>query len=128
MLKESPWKGVIIFEKRGKLNTKYIRPFEIHARMGLVAYRLKLPQELNNVHDIYHLCNLKKWLSEDMSVIPLDEIQINLELNFIKEPVELIYKEVKWLKQSRIPIVKVWWNSKWESEYRCEREHQMKEK
>lgn len=71
MLKFSPWKGVILFGKQDKLNPRYIGPLEILARIGLVAYRLKLPQELNNVHDTFHVSNLKKCLSNDTIVIPL---------------------------------------------------------
>ena len=111
MLKVSPWKGVIRFGKRGKLNPRYIGPFEILARIGHVAYQLKLPHELNNVDDIFHVSNLKKCLSDDALEIPLDEIQINTKLNFVEVPVEIMDREVKRLKKSLIPIVKVRWNS-----------------
>ena len=106
MLKVSPWKGMIRFGKRGKLNPRYIGPFEILDRIGPVAYRLKLPQELSKVHDVFHVSNLKKCLSDDTKVIPLDEIQLNTKLHFVEEPVEIMDREVKRLKQSRIPIVK----------------------
>ena len=111
MLKVSPWKGVIRFGKQGKLNPRYIGPFEILARIGSVTYQLKLPQELSNVHDVFHVSNLKICLSDDTLVVPLDEIQVNTKLNFVEEPVEIMDREVKRLKQSRIPIVKVRWNS-----------------
>jgi hypothetical protein len=111
MLKVSPWKGVIHFGKRGKLNPRYIGPFKILAKIGLVAYRLELPQELSSMHNVFHVCNLKKCLANETLAIPLEEIQIDERLNFIEEPVEIMDREVKWLKQSRIPIVKVRWNS-----------------
>ncbi|GJY40508.1 putative reverse transcriptase domain-containing protein, partial [Tanacetum coccineum] len=111
MLKVAPWKGVIRFGKRGKLNPRYIGPFRIIERIGPVAYRLELPQELSRVHNVFHVCNLKKSLSDDTLVIPLEEIQLDDKLNFVKEPVEIMDREVKQLKRSRIPIVKVRWNA-----------------
>ena len=128
MLKVSPWKGVIRFGKRGKLNPRYIGPFEILARIGSVAYQLKLPQELSNVHNVFHVSNLKTCLSDDTLVVPHDEIQVNTKLNFVEEHVEIMDREVKRLKESRIPIVKVRWNSLRGPEFTWEHEDQMKEK
>ncbi|GKC92351.1 putative reverse transcriptase domain-containing protein [Tanacetum coccineum] len=85
MLKVSPCKGVIGFDKRGKLNLSYIRPFKILAKVGIVAYRLELPEKLSCVHSTFHVSNLKKCLSDEPLAIPLDEIHVDDKLNFIEE-------------------------------------------
>ncbi|GJY99162.1 putative reverse transcriptase domain-containing protein [Tanacetum coccineum] len=128
MLKVSPWKGVIRFGKRGKLNPRYIGPFKILAKVGTVAYRLELPEKLSCVHSTFHVSNFKKCLSDEPLAIPLDEIHIDEKLHFIEELVEIMDREVKRLKQSRIPIVKVRWNSRRGPEYTWEREDQMQKK
>ncbi|GJZ49461.1 putative reverse transcriptase domain-containing protein [Tanacetum coccineum] len=112
MLKVLRWKGVIRFGKREKLNLRYIRPFNILAKIVTVSYRLEIPKQLSKVHSTFHMLNLKKCLSNETLVILLDEIQIDGKLYFIKEPAEILDREVKRLKQSRIPIVKVRLNSR----------------
>ncbi|GJT47650.1 putative reverse transcriptase domain-containing protein [Tanacetum coccineum] len=103
--------------------------FKIRDRMiGPVAYHLELPQELSRVHNVFHVCNLKKCLSDDTLVIPLEEIQLDDKLNFVEEPVEIMDCKVKQLKRSRIPIVKVCWNARRGPEYTWEREDQFKSK
>ncbi|GKE05665.1 hypothetical protein Tco_1397683, partial [Tanacetum coccineum] len=102
-------------DKRRKpleFNVGLLGPFEITERIGLVAYRLRLPQELNDVHDTFHVSNLKKCLVDPTLHVPLKEIQVDAKLNFVEEPMEILEREFKKLKRSRIPIVKVRWNSK----------------
>nr|GEY22926.1 reverse transcriptase domain-containing protein [Tanacetum cinerariifolium] len=128
MFKVSPWKGVIRFGKRGKLNPRYIEPFKILARVGTVAYQLELLEQLSRVHSTFHVSKLKKSMADEPLAIPLDEIQVDKKLNFIEEPVEIMDREVKRLKQSCILIVKVHWNSRRGHEFTWEREDQMQKK
>nr|GEW67033.1 reverse transcriptase domain-containing protein [Tanacetum cinerariifolium] len=107
LLKVSPWKGVVRFEKKGKLAPRFVGPFEIVEKVGPVAYRLRLPEELNGVHDTFHVSNLKKCLTDLTLQVPLDEIQVDAKLNIVEEPVEILEKEFKKLKRSRFAIVKV---------------------
>ncbi|GKB94785.1 hypothetical protein Tco_0980922 [Tanacetum coccineum] len=111
-----------------QLNPRYIGPFKIMARIGPVAYRLELPSELSVVHNVFHVCNLKKCLSDETLAIPLEEIQIDEKLNFAEEPIEIMDREVKGLRQGHIPIVKVHWNSQRGSEFTWEREDEIKRK
>ncbi|GKD56933.1 putative reverse transcriptase domain-containing protein [Tanacetum coccineum] len=98
MLKVSPWKGVVRFGKQRKLNPRYVGPFKVLEKVGSVAYKLELPQELSRVHNMFH------------------------------EPVEIMDREVKRLKQSRIPLVKVRWNSRRGPEFTWERDDQFQKK
>ncbi|KAI3717350.1 hypothetical protein L1987_68917 [Smallanthus sonchifolius] len=125
LLKVSPWKGVIRFGKRGKLNPRYVGPFKIVKRIGPVAYQLDLPEGLSGVHDVFHVSNLKKCLADEKLTVPLEELHIDEQLWFIEEPVEIMDREIKTLKRSKIPIVRVRWNSKRGPEFTWEREDQM---
>ncbi|GJS15014.1 putative reverse transcriptase domain-containing protein [Tanacetum coccineum] len=119
-------KSVVCFRKKGKLAPRFVGPFEITERIGPIAYRLRLPQELNGVHDTFHLSNLKKCLADPNLHVPLEEIQVDAKLNFVEEPVEILEREIKKLKRSRIPIVKIRWNLKRGPEFTWELEDQMK--
>ncbi|GJX13452.1 putative reverse transcriptase domain-containing protein [Tanacetum coccineum] len=126
LIKVSPWKGVVRFGKKGKLAPRFVGPFEIIEKVGYVAYRLDLPEELNDVHDTFHVSNLKKCLADPTLQVPLDEIRVDAKLNFMEEPVEILKREFKKLKRSRIAIVKVRWNSKCGPEFTWKREDHMK--
>ncbi|GJY68748.1 putative reverse transcriptase domain-containing protein [Tanacetum coccineum] len=112
MLKVSPWKGVVHFGKQGKLNPRYVGPFKVLEKVGSVAYKIELPQELSRVHSTFHVSNLKKCYFVEPLAVSLDRIHIDDKLHFVEEPIEIIDREVKRLKQSRILIVKVRWNFK----------------
>ncbi|GJT51777.1 putative reverse transcriptase domain-containing protein [Tanacetum coccineum] len=126
LLKVSPWKCVVRFGKKGKLAPRFVGPFEIVEKVGPVAYRLDLPEESNGVHDTFHVSNLKKCLAYPPLQVPFHEIRVDAKLNFVEEPVEILEREFKKLKRSRIFIVKVRWNSKRGPEFTWEREDQMK--
>ncbi|GJV52680.1 putative reverse transcriptase domain-containing protein [Tanacetum coccineum] len=115
---------VVRFGKKGKLAPRFVGPFEITERIGPVAYRLRLPEELNGVHNTFYVSNLKKCLVDPTLQVPLDVIQVDAKLNFVEEPVEILEREFNKLKRSRITIVKVRWNLKRGPEFMWEREDQ----
>ncbi|GKE07240.1 putative reverse transcriptase domain-containing protein [Tanacetum coccineum] len=124
----SPWKGVMRFGKKGKLAPRYVGPFKILERIDPIAYRLRLPEELIDLHDTFHVSNLKKCLGNANLHVPLNENKIDKTLCFVDEPVEIMDREVKSLKRSRIPLVKVCWNSKHGLEFTWECKDYMKSK
>ncbi|GKE81528.1 putative reverse transcriptase domain-containing protein, partial [Tanacetum coccineum] len=126
LLKVSPWKGVVHFGKKGKLAPRYVGPFEILDRIGLVAYRLRLLEELSSVHDTFHVSNPKKCLADANLHVPLDEIMVDKTLCFVEEPVEIMEREIKKLKHRNIALVKIRWNSKRSPKFTWEHEDQIR--
>nr|GEV47118.1 putative reverse transcriptase domain-containing protein [Tanacetum cinerariifolium] len=124
--RQKSYAGVVRFGKKGKFAPRFVRPFEIVKKVGPVSYQLDLPEELNGVNDTFHVSNLKKCLADPTLQVPLDEIQVNSKLNFVEEPLEILKKEFKTLKRSRIFILKVRWNSKRGLEFTWKRDDQMK--
>ncbi|GKB66019.1 hypothetical protein Tco_0927431 [Tanacetum coccineum] len=124
MLKVLPWKGIVRFGKQGKLNPRYVGPFKVLEMVGEVAYKLELPEELIRVHNTFHVSNLKKCYADELLAVPLDGLHFDDKIQFVEEPVEIMDREVKRLKRSRIPLVKVRWNSKRGPEFTWEREDQ----
>ncbi|GKE36204.1 putative reverse transcriptase domain-containing protein [Tanacetum coccineum] len=101
---------------------------DLKQRVGEVAYKLELPEELSRVHNTFHVSNLKRCHADEPSAVPLDGLNLDDKLYFFEEPLEIVGREVKWLKQSRIPLVKVRWNSKRGPEFTWECEDKFKKK
>ncbi|GKG07715.1 hypothetical protein Tco_0330684, partial [Tanacetum coccineum] len=107
-----------------KLNPRYVGPFKVLEKVGSVAYKLELPQ----VHNTFHVSNLKKCYSDKPLAVPLEGLHIDDKLHFMEEPIEIMDREVKRLKQSCILIFKVRWNSRRGPEFTWEREDQFQKK
>ena len=127
LLKVSPWKGVIRFRKRGKLGPRYIGPFRIVARVGRVAYRLELPEELSRIHNTFHVSQLRKCIMDQEAVVSLDDIQVDERLNYVERPVAILERKKKILRNKEIPLVKVQWEHRKGSEWTWEPEAEMRE-
>ncbi|GJT30511.1 reverse transcriptase domain-containing protein [Tanacetum coccineum] len=112
----------------GKLNPKYVGPSKVMETGGSIAYKLERPQELSRVHNTFQVSNLRKCYANEPLDVPLDELYFDNELQVIEEPIEIMDREVKRLRQSRVPLVKVRWNSRRGPEFTWEREDQFKKK
>ncbi|GJS37851.1 integrase, catalytic region, zinc finger, CCHC-type containing protein [Tanacetum coccineum] len=104
MLKVLPWKGVIRFGKRGKLNPRYVGPFKVLEKVGSVAYKVELPQELSRVHNTFHVSNLKKCYADEPLAVPLDGFHFDDKLQFVEKPVKIMDREVKRLRRIRVQL------------------------
>ncbi|KAI3695913.1 hypothetical protein L1987_78918 [Smallanthus sonchifolius] len=126
LLKVSPWKGIIRFRKRGKLSPRFVGPFKILARVGQVAYRLDLPVELSGIHPTFHVSHLRKCLADDTAHIPYDEIEVDNSLNYVEEPIAILDRAEKRLRNKSIPLVEVQWKHRKGSEATWEKEYEMR--
>ncbi|KAL5760844.1 hypothetical protein ACOSQ2_019682 [Xanthoceras sorbifolium] len=121
-LKVSPWKKIMRFGQKGKLSPRFIGPYEVIERVGLVAYRLALPPELDKIHNVFHVSMLRRYRSDPSHVVSSEIIELRPDLTYEEEPVEILAREVKELRNKRIPLVKVLWRNHkaeeatWESE------------
>ena len=125
-LKLSPWKGVVRFEKQGKLNPRYIGPFEIVERIGPVAYRLDLPEELSQVYNVFHISMLRKYIPDPSQVLETPEIELRDDLSYEEQPMLILGREEKELRNKTISLVKVLWRNHLVEEATWEREDQMR--
>ncbi|KAK1419615.1 hypothetical protein QVD17_28835 [Tagetes erecta] len=128
LLKVSPWKGVVRFGKKGKLSPRFVGPFKITKKVGKVAYQLELPEEMNGIHDVFHVSNLRKCLSDETLKMPLQDVEINEQLKFVEQPLQIEDRQTKKLKRKKLELVKVKWNSRRGPEYTWELESEMKRK
>ncbi|KAL0562073.1 hypothetical protein IC582_002523 [Cucumis melo] len=125
-LKVAPMKGVLRFERRGKLSPRFVGPFEILERIGPVAYRLALPPSLSTVHDVFHVSMLRKYVPDPSHVVDYEPLEIDENLSYVERPVEVLAREVKTLRNKQIPLVKVLWQNHRVEEATWEREDDMR--
>ena len=125
-LKLPPWKGVIRFGKRGKLSPRYIGPSEIVKRIGPVAYRLDLLKELSRVHNVFHISMLRKYISDPSHVLEIPEIELRDDLSYEEQPVQILGREEKELRNKTISLVKVIWRNHLVEEATWKQEDQMR--
>ncbi|KAA0033475.1 pol protein [Cucumis melo var. makuwa] len=125
-LKVAPMRGVLRFERRGKLSPRFVGPFEIVERIGPVAYRLALPPSLSTVHDVFHVSMLRKYVLDPSHVVDYEPLEIDENLSYTEQPVEVLAREVKMLRNKEIPLVKVLWRNHRMEEATWEREDNMR--
>nr|AAO45752.1 pol protein [Cucumis melo subsp. melo] len=125
-LKVAPMKGVLRFERRGKLSPRFVGPFEILERIGPVAYRLALPPSLSTVHDVFHVSMLRKYVPDPSHVVDYEPLEIDENLSYVEQPVEVLARGVKTLRNKQIPLVKVLWRNHRVEEATWEREDDMR--
>ncbi|KAL0539581.1 hypothetical protein IC582_023797 [Cucumis melo] len=125
-LKVAPMRGVLRFARRGKLSPRFVGPFEILERIGPVAYRLALPPSLSTVHDVFHVSMLRKYVSDPSHVVDYEPLEIDENLSYVEQPVEVLAREVKTLRNKQIPLVKVLWQNHRVEEATWEREDDMR--
>ncbi|KAL0540204.1 hypothetical protein IC582_024437 [Cucumis melo] len=125
-LKVAPMRGVVRFERRGKLSPRFVGPFEILERIGPVAYRLALPPSLSTVHDVFHVSMLRKYVPDPSHVVDYEPLEIDENLSYVEQPVEVLAREVKTLRNKQIPLVKVLWRNNRVEEATWEREDDMR--
>ncbi|KAK5833758.1 hypothetical protein PVK06_017613 [Gossypium arboreum] len=127
-LKVSPWKKILRFGRKGKLSSRFIGPYEISERVGPVAYRLILPPKLEKIHDVFHVSMLRRYRSDPSHVISPSEVKIQADMSYEEEPIRILAREVKELRNKRVPLVKVLWLKHGMEEATWEPENSMKER
>ena len=106
-LKVSPWKKVMRFWKNGKLSPRFLGPYEMTKKVGLVAYHLALPPKLEKIHNVFHVSMLRRYRSDPSPIVSSETIELRPDLTYEEEPVEILAREVKELWNKKIPLVKV---------------------
>ncbi|KAL0334382.1 UNVERIFIED_CONTAM: Transposon Tf2-11 polyprotein, partial [Sesamum angustifolium] len=127
-LKVSPWRGILRFSKQGKLSPRYIGPYEILERVGSLAYRLALPAELSQIHEVFHVSIIRRYRSDPSHILHESEIEVSEGLTYVEEPIEILDRSIKKLRNKEIPMVKVRWSHHSPREATWEVEENMREK
>ncbi|XP_016743182.1 uncharacterized protein [Gossypium hirsutum] len=110
-LKVSPRKKIMRFGRKGKLSPRFIWPYRILKRVGLIAYQLEFPPELEKIHDVFHVLMLRRYRSDPSHVVPVEETEVKLDLTIEEEPVQILERDVKVLRKKSVPLVKVLWRN-----------------
>ncbi|KAG8473027.1 hypothetical protein CXB51_034902 [Gossypium anomalum] len=126
-LKVSPWKKLLQFGKKGKLSLRFIGPYRVLKRVGPVAYQLELPLKLDRIHDAFHASMLRRYRSDPTHVVPVAEIDVQTDLTFEEEPVQILDRDVKVLRKKFVPLVKVLWRNHGREEATWEPEEAMQQ-
>ena len=127
LLKVSPWKGIIRFRKRGKLSPRFIGPFRILERVGKVAYLLEFPEELSRLHPTFHVSHLRKCLADESAFVPIDDLELDEKLNYVEQPVAILDRKVKKLRNKEIAQVLIKWQNRKGSDMTWESEAEMRD-
>ncbi|KAG8490817.1 hypothetical protein CXB51_013992 [Gossypium anomalum] len=127
-LKVSPWKKILRFGRKGKLSPRFIGPYEISERVGPVAYRLILPPYLDKIHNVFHVSMLRHYRSDPSHIIHPSEVEIQADMSYEEEPIRILAREVKELRNKRVPLVKVLWLKHGIEEATWETENSIKER
>ena len=125
-IKVAPMKGVMRFGKKGKLSPRYVGPYMVIERIGNVAYKLDLPQEMTSIHNVFHVSMLKKYIPDPSHVIQLQLIQIQEDMSYEEKPIEILDRKTKTLRNKEISLVKVLWRNHKMEEATWEREDAMR--
>ncbi|KAG8503406.1 hypothetical protein CXB51_001385 [Gossypium anomalum] len=126
-LKVSPWKKILRFGRKGKLSPRFIGPYRVDKRVGPVAYQLELPPELHRIHNVFHVSMLRRYRSDPTHVIPVAEIEVQSDLTFEEEPVQILDRDVKVLRRKSVPLVKMLWRNHGREEATWEIEEAMRQ-
>jgi len=127
-IKVSPWRGVLRFGKKGKLSPRYMGPYEVIECIGPLAYRIALPPELSQIHNVFHVSMLRKYISDPSHILQSDVVELKEDLSYPVQPVQILCKEEKQLRSKIIPLVKVLWRNQNMEEATWEREDDMRNK
>ncbi|XP_077217960.1 uncharacterized protein LOC143852461 [Tasmannia lanceolata] len=128
LLKVSPTKGVMRFGVRGKLSPRFVGPYEIHEKIGKLAYRLALPPSLSGVHNVFHISMLRKYIPDPSHVIDIAPLELREDMSFEEQPIRIVDHKDQVLRRWTIPYVKVQWQNHSECEATWELEEKMRDK
>ena len=127
-MKISPARGITRFRKKGKLNPRYIGPFEVLERVGKVAYRLALPPTMASIHDVFHVSMLRKYIADPAHILKYPEVEITRDLKHEVQPEKILDRIEKQLRNKTIPIVKIQWKGHTVEEATWELESEIRER